>query len=98
MAWVPEKLRNVTFAGLVSIAFILLCLVLYSPFSEWYGQGYSAVKYWEGDHTPIGSYLTHWSVFLFVLLSWLVYEIYDWMRVTPVSNLKVLRPYRLWIL
>ena len=97
MAWIPEKLRNVTFAGLVSIAFILLCLLLYSPFSEWYGQGYSAIKYWEGDHTPIGSYLIHWSVFLFVLLSWLAYEIYDWMRVTPVSNLKVLRPYRLWI-
>jgi uncharacterized membrane protein len=67
---------------------------LYQPYSQWYGQGYNQISIWKGDHTPIWSYLTHWGVFLFVIVSWMFAETVDWMARTPVSALNHLRPYR----
>ncbi|MRR31462.1 hypothetical protein EG834_14320, partial [bacterium] len=68
--------------GLVGLAFFL-----YQPFASWYGQGYNAVDWWQGDHTPVGSYLTHWGLFLFILVSWFTAETIDWMAKTPLSAL-----------
>jgi uncharacterized membrane protein len=46
-----------------------------------------------GTHTPIWSYLTHWGLFLFIILAWLLWETRQWMAATPVSSLGKLRPY-----
>jgi YYY domain-containing protein len=73
-----------------------LAILLYYPFAHWYGQGYNTIKIWEGDRTPLGSYLTHWGLFLFVIVSWMAWETYHWMKTTPQSALKRLAPYRTW--
>lgn len=41
--------------------------------------------YWDETRTPIGSYLKHWGLFLFMILSWYAIETYYWMAETPLS-------------
>ncbi len=80
-------------ALLWSVFLITLFMILYQPFSQWFGQAYTAVDLWKGEHTPIRSYFIHWGLFLFIALSWLVQESVDWMAKTPLSSLKKLNPY-----
>ena len=76
------------------MGFILLTVILYYPFIKWFGQGYTSANIWQGDKTPIGSYLIHWGLFIFIIYSWLMIEIYKWMAVTPLSALRPYYPYR----
>ncbi len=86
----------------IAISAILLLVglatILYQPFSYWFGQGYNSVALWKGDRTPLNSYLTHWGLFLFVIVSWLVWDTYHWMKTTPQSALKKVSPYLNWII
>jgi len=89
-----RNLRRAFFlVGSVSVL-TFLTLFLYQPYSQWYGQGYSEIQLWRGTRTPVGDYLTHWGAFIFIFLSWMIYESIDWMASTPVSALRKLRPYR----
>jgi YYY domain-containing protein len=76
------------------VALVGLSSLLFQPYSQWYGQGYNAIDPWGGTHTPFWSYLTHWGLFLFILVTWLIWETIDWMANTPVSGLNRLRPFR----
>ena len=73
---------------------VLLSYLLFQPYAHWYGLGYSKIDLWSGSRTPILSYLTHWGLFLFVIISWLIWETLDWMANTPVSALRKIAPYR----
>ncbi len=80
-------------AGVTALA--VLALLLYRPYSLWYGQPYSSIQFWnESNLTPINSYLTHWGLFLFVIVTWMIWETRDWMANTPLSSLRKLEPYR----
>ncbi len=86
--------------GLVAaavIALTVLSFVMYEPYRHWYSQIYSALDPWLGPFTPIGSYLTHWLVVLFIIVSWMFWETHEWMAQTPVSALAKLKPYQLLI-
>jgi len=76
-------------------ALTVLSFAMYQPYRAWYAQAYSALDAWKGPFTPIASYLTHWSVFLFIAASWMVWETREWMASTPVSALRKLKPYQL---
>jgi len=91
--WVEKLLV----AAAAVILLVLLALVLYAPFSYWFGQGYTQVEIWEGSRTPLNSYLTHWGLFLFIIASWMSWETYHWMKTTPKSALQNLDKYRTWI-
>ena len=80
----------VLFAG----GLVVLAMVLYAPFARWYGQSYNSLLLWEGDRSPFWSYLTHWGLFLFIIISWMFWETRQWMASTPVSALAKLRPYK----
>lgn len=73
----------------------LFALLFYEPFARWYGLGYSSAELWKNEKTPIWSYLTHWGLFLFVIVSWMAWETRQWMAQTPVSALAKLKPYTL---
>jgi YYY domain-containing protein len=93
----PQKKRwLIATAGVIGLA--ALTLLLYKPFSDWYGQGYTKFVLWENYRTPFWSYLTHWGLFLFVIVSWMAWETIDWMATTPVSSLNKLRRFRRLIL
>ncbi|MFC1922376.1 DUF2298 domain-containing protein [Chloroflexota bacterium] len=72
----------------------LLAFLLFQPYAKWYVQGYTDIAVWNGSHTPIWSYLTHWGVFLFVIISWIIWETREWMAATPLSSLRKLTPYK----
>jgi YYY domain-containing protein len=78
-------------------ALVLLSFLLYQPFAYWFGQGYTRVDIWEGDRTPLDSYFTHWGLFLFIIVSWMSWETYHWMKTTPASHLVKLKPYLNWV-
>ncbi len=90
----PRSLSRIAAALLAILVLVGLAHVLYQPFSEWYVQGYSQVSFWREGRTPSGDYLTHWGVFLFVLVGWMAWETRQWMAATPLSAVARLAPYR----
>jgi YYY domain-containing protein len=93
---VPLLRRLALTAGIV-VALYLLSTYLYAPYRFWYSQAYSALDPWNGPKTPVWSYLTHWLVFLFIIVAWMAWETREWMASTPVSALRKLQPYTLLI-
>ena len=97
----PFNLPVVIVRGLYALGGVALLglffVLMYRPFTEWYAQGYNAVAPWQGAKTPNTSYLSHWGLFLFAIVSWMVWETRDWLASTPVSSLKKLKPYALFI-
>ena len=88
--------RVVLIIGAV-VALYVLSTYLYLPYRAWYAQAYSALDPWKGPFTPVASYLTHWGVFLFIIVSWMTWETREWMAQTPLSALRKLKPYQLLI-
>ncbi len=95
--YLSEKLRRILWLTLVEMLFIAATYLFYYPFTYWFGQAYSAVNIWEGDRTPINSYLIHWGMFIFIIYSFAVWEMRDWLAKTPVSALKPFYERRNWI-
>ncbi len=73
-------------AFILLLFFIMVSLALFSPYSKWYGQAYTSFSLWEGDTTPLGAYLSHWGIFLFIIISWLATVTSQWMKLTPLSR------------
>lgn len=88
------SMRGLLVGLISSLLLVGLAFLLYQPYARWYGQGYNAFDFWKGDHTPFWSYVTHWGLFLFVIISWMFWETVDWMAKTPLSALKRLRKWR----
>ena len=93
----PETSQRIIRAIASVALLVVLSAVLFQPFMEWYGQGYNQVNIWQGTHTSLTAYLTHWGLFLFAIVSWMVWETRDWLANTPLSSLRKLEPYRIWI-
>jgi uncharacterized membrane protein len=92
----PYVLRfTISIAG--ALALILFAFLFYQPYFQSWGSGYNSVARWNGGHTPLSSYFTHWGVFLFILFAWMVWETREWMAATPLSSLGKLKPYQLLI-
>jgi YYY domain-containing protein len=75
-------------------------LLIYQPFTHWFllDPTYTKLSLWTGGRSDITSYLTHWGVFLFFIVSWMTWETRQWLAGTPVSALRKLRPYRDFII
>src|SRR4030067_195217 len=94
--WLPQIAPLVKRLLLAGLGMLVLAVVSYGlnlPYRLWYAQGYSAVIPWFGTHTPFWSYLTHWGLFLFLIVSWMVWETRQWMANTPLTSLRKLEKY-----
>ena len=91
--WVRWILKFGTVALPSILLLVGLSFIFYQPFADWFGQAYNSIEAWTGDHTPMWAYRLHWGVFLFVIASWMVWELIDWMARTPLSALNKLRPF-----
>jgi len=91
-------LKTITAAGGVLIL-VGLSFLLYQPYAQWYALGYSKIELWQGTRTPLHAYLLHWGLFLFIIVSWMVWETIEWMANTRVSALRKLEPFRelIWV-
>ncbi len=94
--WLPRitpVVKRLLTAGAGMLLLVLVSYVLYLPYRLWYAQPYSSIIPWTGTHTPIWSYFTHWGLFLFVIVSWMVWETREWMADTPLVSLRKLEKY-----
>jgi YYY domain-containing protein len=89
----PVWLKRLLLAVGAAVTLTGLSLLLYQPFSHWFSQAYNSVEPWTGSRSNLSSYLTHWGVFLFFIVSWMTWETRNWMAETPVSALRKFRPY-----
>jgi YYY domain-containing protein len=97
--WVASRPRlTLAMRGLLVLSgvatLVLLAHILYQPYATWYGQGYNTAGLWQGTRTPTFAYFDHWGVFLFFIISWMIWETREWMANTPLSALRVLEPYK----
>ncbi len=83
-----NNLRKAIFALFLAALLAVLSIVLFTPFDRWYGQAYSSVELWKGDKTPIWAYFVHWGFFLFILISWVVFTVWHWMKTTPLASME----------
>ncbi|MFN2148318.1 MAG: DUF2298 domain-containing protein [Anaerolineales bacterium] len=83
--------RDILIAGASALAVLILSQFAYYPYHTWYGQGYETIKLWTGSHTSLIDYLTVHGVFIFLIASWMLWELREWMAATPISSLAHLR-------
>jgi YYY domain-containing protein len=96
LSWLPHLapiIKRLILAGLGMLLLAVVSYGLYLPYRLWYAQGYTSVIPWFGTHTPFWSYFTHWGLFLFVIVSWMVWETREWMASTPLASLRKLEKY-----
>jgi YYY domain-containing protein len=94
--YAPDWGKRLFLTGAALAVLIGSSLLFYQPFTHWFllDPTYTKVSLWTGGRSDITSYLTHWGVFLFFIVSWMVWETRQWLAGTPVSALRKLRPYR----
>ncbi len=88
--WAKRALLTV---GAVAVL-VILSIGLYQPFNHSFYQAYNSIQAWKDGRSDLLSYLVHWGVFLFFVVSWLIWETHEWLASTPVSSLAKLKPYR----
>lgn len=86
--FLPKWSRRWIYPVLTAIGLFLLTRIFYFNFNRYFFPGYSSIGLWNGPRTPVSSYILHWGLILFVITSWLVWETYQWMASTRVSELK----------
>lgn len=92
----PRAVHFLAFTG-AALAFVIAAFALYQPYTNWYALGYTKIDLWKGTHTPLTSYLTHWGLFLFLITFWMGWETTTWLAKTPLSSLRSLKRYQVWI-
>jgi YYY domain-containing protein len=85
--------RRLSRASLVSMvirlsAFFILSHLVSAPYRTWFAATYSSVRIWDGNQTPLWGYLTIHGLFLFFILSLLIWETGRWLRATRVRALR----------
>jgi uncharacterized membrane protein len=76
---------------------LVVSAVLILPFSQHYAQAYGSIDRWQGPYSPITSYLVHWGIPFFLIISWFVWETREWLASTPASALKRIQPYLIYL-
>ena len=94
--WLP-KWKEWQRKGLIAVAALGLLMLFSSlmilPFNRSFTQAYGTVDVWKGDHSPFWSYLVHWGLFFFIIVSWMLWETREWLANTPVSALNKIKAY-----
>ena len=66
---------------------LLLVLLAYRPFDQWFSAAYGELDRFENNHIPITAYLYIHGLFLFILASYLAWETRRWLAETPATVL-----------
>lgn len=68
--------------------FALLALLVALPFNWWFASGITEFKVWDGNKTPLWAYFTIHGLFLFLVVSLLVWETARWASTVRVRDLR----------
>jgi YYY domain-containing protein len=58
------------------------------PYRTWYAATYGSVQLWDAGKTPFWAYFDIWGLFLFLIVSLLVWETGRWLRAIKVKDLR----------
>jgi YYY domain-containing protein len=67
---------------------VALSIWLFQPYYQWYGAGYTAVDAWKGSRTPLDAYFLIHGLFLFILITYLVWQTREWMVSTSIEAVR----------
>ncbi|MCY4018561.1 MAG: DUF2298 domain-containing protein [Chloroflexi bacterium] len=68
--------------------FLALNFVFALPYTTWYASNYTSLTLWQGGKTPLWAYFDIHGLFLFLVVSLLIWETGHWMRSTRVAALR----------
>ncbi|MDX1994421.1 MAG: DUF2298 domain-containing protein [bacterium] len=68
--------------------FFALTVLVVKPYDAFFATAYTELKVWEGANTPLWAYLDIHGLFLFLLVSLLLWETARWMRAVRVGALR----------
>ena len=68
--------------------FVLLNLLLALPYTTWYAAVYSRAMPWSGPRSPLWTYFTIHGLFLFLIVSLLVWDTVRWLNSVYVRSLR----------
>ena len=91
--FLPNWSKRWIYPVLSALGLFILTRILYFNFNHYFFPGYSSVGLWNGARTPISSYILHWGLILFVIACWMVWETYQWMAATRLSELDKYKKY-----
>ena len=94
--WSNWLRKSVMIAGIIG-SMLVVSALFFLPFSQHYAQAYGSIDKWVGPRSPLGSYLIHWGLPLFLIISWFVWETREWLASTPASSLKKIQPYFVYL-
>jgi YYY domain-containing protein len=86
------NLQSVALAGLETVALVGLSIILFWPYAENYGVGYTSFKLWPGSFTFLPNYLLIHGLFLFFVLTHLAREFRAWTSTWTQDSLRKLEP------
>jgi len=69
------------------LAFLVLSVVFALPFTQWFASAYNSAELWQGPRTPLWGYLDIHGVFLFLVISLLVWDTARYLRTVRVRDL-----------
>ena len=84
--WMIWQVKNIDFITKIKhicvyvLTFVGFSVILYWPFSHWFRTEYVSLEIWKGARTPLFDYLSVFGVFLFVMISLMVVELYSDIR------------------
>lgn len=93
----PEFARKTLMVLAFIAVIVLVSALIILPFSQNYAQAYGSIEKWTGPHSPLGSYLVHWGIPFFIIISWFVWETHEWLASTPASSLRKIQPYLIYL-
>lgn len=80
-AWLSQRTisRPIILRVALQVAvFASLAIGLYYPFRQWFATDYTSIEIWRGARTPFVDYLSVHGLFLFILISYLVWQSRQW--------------------
>ncbi|MGD0807423.1 MAG: DUF2298 domain-containing protein, partial [Anaerolineales bacterium] len=77
--WIRLAILGGIFVGLMFLFFL--------PFYQWSGNN-TSFEFWKGLKTPLDSYFTIHGLFLFIFLTYLVWQTREWLRSVLIDDLK----------
>ncbi len=68
--------------------FVALTFVVGLPFTSYFATAYQSVKPWEDETTPLWAYLYIHGTFIFLVISFLIWQTARWLRTVRVQALE----------
>ena len=67
--------------------FIFLNLAFALPYTSWYAATYNSIRLWDGGKSPLWAYFDIHGLFLFLIVSLMLWDTAFWLRNTRVKQL-----------